>query len=93
MGNGSLISGSDNENTIDSLTGQHQGKYTVMEGSIFDCPAPGFYPYESNCLEFYVCLEVLPGVLFAEQLYRCPGLILYNQLEMQNHPKARTFSV
>lgn len=30
----------------------------------------GFYPHEDNCVDFYVCLEVLPGVLLAEQVYK-----------------------
>ena len=66
-----------NENGTGFTSGMNSNstnnKYKVMEGSIFNCPEPGFYPYETNCLDFYVCLEVLPGVLFAEQLYRCPG--------------------
>ena len=47
-----------------------ENEYKVLPGSLYQCPAPGFYPYEGNCKEFYTCLEVLPGVLFAEQLYR-----------------------
>jgi len=53
--------------------------YKVLSGSLYDCPSPGFYPYESNCREFYVCLEVLPGVLLAEQLYRCPARYLFDE--------------
>jgi hypothetical protein len=83
-GNSSLLSqagnSSDSNNNIDVEGGTTQGKYMVMEGSIFNCPAPGFYPYESNCLEFYVCLEVLPGILFAEQLYRCPSRYLFDDV-------------
>ena len=30
-------------------------EYEVVSGSIFQCPAPGFYPHEDNCREFYVC--------------------------------------
>jgi hypothetical protein len=83
-GNSSLLSqagnSSDSNNSIDVEAGTTQGKYMVMEGSIFNCPEPGFYPYESNCLEFYVCLEVLPGILFAEQLYRCPSRYLFDDV-------------
>ena len=76
----SVQSVNDNSNDIDAQIGTLQEKYMVMEGSIFNCPAPGFYPYESNCLEFYVCLEVLPGILFAEQLYRCPDRYLFDDV-------------
>ena len=54
-------------------------KYKVLPGSLYQCPRPGFYPYEANCKEFYVCLEVLPGILFAEQLYRCPMRYLFDE--------------
>ena len=30
-------------------------EFEVVPGSIFQCPAPGFYPHEDNCREFYVC--------------------------------------
>ena len=30
-------------------------EFEVVSGSIFECPAPGFYPHEDNCREFYVC--------------------------------------
>ena len=30
-------------------------EFEVVSGSIFQCPAPGFYPHEDNCREFYVC--------------------------------------
>ncbi len=75
-------------------------QFKVLPGSLYDCPAPGFYPYEDNCIgkylasvnlstgsiliialvsEFYVCLEVLPGILNAEQLYRCPRNYLFDE--------------
>ena len=54
-------------------------EFQVLPGSLFNCPAPGFYPYETNCKEFYVCLEVLPNVLAAEQLYRCPERYLFDE--------------
>ena len=53
--------------------------FEVLPGSLYDCPAPGFYPHPSNCKEFYVCLEVLPNVLLAEQLYRCPKRYLFDE--------------
>ena len=87
-----MITDTKEPNFIFWAHGQHQGKYTVMDGSIFDCPAPGFYPYENNCLEFYVCLEVLPGILFAEQLYRCPGPIFESSFRWRMHRKAKTFN-
>jgi len=55
-----------------------QEEYEVVSGSIFQCPAPGFYPHEDNCREFYVCQEVLPGKLLADQLYRCPDRYLFD---------------
>ena len=55
-------------------------KYEVLPGSLYDCKKPGYYPFESNCIEFYVCLEVLPNVLFAEQLYRCPKRYLFDDV-------------
>ena len=55
-------------------------KYEVLPGSLYDCKEPGYYPFESNCIEFYVCLEVLPNVLFAEQLYRCPKRYLFDDV-------------
>ena len=30
-------------------------EFEIVPGSIFQCPAPGFYPHEDNCREFYVC--------------------------------------
>ena len=54
-------------------------KFQVLPGSLFNCPAPGFYPFETNCKEFYVCLEVLPNILAAEQLYRCPERYLFDE--------------
>lgn len=54
--------------------------YEVYPESIFNCPAPGFFAFESNCHEFYVCQEVLPGKLLADQLYRCPSRYLFDEV-------------
>ena len=70
-------SGGLNPQEIDN-TAILENEYKVLPGSLYNCPAPGFYPYEGNCKEFYVCLEVLPGVLFAEQLYRWVFAIIIN---------------
>ena len=71
-----MIDGEDVDNEVDEEEG-----YQVLPGSLYQCPAPGFYPYESNCKEFYVCLEVLPNVLAAEQLYRCPARYLFDDVK------------
>jgi hypothetical protein len=57
---------------------QNGSNYVVTDESIYNCPAPGFYPHESHCRQFYVCLEVLPGILLAEQVYRCPERYLFD---------------
>ena len=54
-------------------------KYEVYPNSLYKCPAPGFYPFEDNCHEFYVCQEILPGKLLADQLYRCPSRYLFDE--------------
>jgi len=28
----------------------------------------GFYPVDDNCVDFYVCIEILPGILLADQV-------------------------
>ena len=72
----------DDDDRVDIPSDANAGstqKYKVLPGSLYQCPQPGFYPYETNCREFYVCLEVLPGILFAEQLYRCPSRYLFDE--------------
>ena len=68
----------------------------MLPGSLYNCPAPGFYPFEDNCREFYVCLEVLPGILSAEQLYRCPDRYLFdedtNRCQREEKVNCRKFS-
>ncbi|CAB4056118.1 unnamed protein product [Lepeophtheirus salmonis] len=54
--------------------------YEVDPLSLYACPEPGFYPYERNCNEFYVCQEVLPGILISEQLYSCPKRYLFDEV-------------
>ena len=73
IGDNSIPAGQGSDNEIeDSLTGGGGGgqenEFQVLPGSLFNCPAPGFYPFETNCKEFYVCLEVLPNVLAAGKL-------------------------
>jgi len=58
----------------------NEPEYLVLPDSLFNCPAPGFYPFEGNCKEFYVCQEVLPGKLVADQLYRCPRRYLFDDV-------------
>ena len=53
-------------------------KYLVQSGSLYECTEPGYFPYELNCVEFYVCIEILPNVLSADQLYRCPKRYLFD---------------
>ena len=53
-------------------------KYTVQSGSLYNCTKPGYFPYELNCVEFYVCIEVEPNVLSALQLHRCPRRYLFD---------------
>lgn len=60
------------------IVNDQDNKYTVLSGSLYECREPGYFPYELNCVEFYVCLEVLPNVLNAEQLYRCPKRYLFD---------------
>ena len=80
--NGSAISSIDtgvNSENINQIENNEDNKYQVLSGSLYECKKPGFYPFESNCVEFYVCLEVLPNVLFADQLYRCPKRYLFDE--------------
>lgn len=35
----------------------------VDENSLYDCPAPGYYPFEGDCNRFYKCLETDDGKL------------------------------
>merc|ERR1712029_1304747 len=79
---GSSSSNGEDDDRVDIPSDANAGstqKYKVLPGSLYQCPKPGFYPYEANCREFYVCLEVLPGILFAEQLYRCPSRYLFDE--------------
>ena len=94
---GSLGSGVAGSGNSTGGIGGSDGKYKVMDGSIFDCPYPGFFPFESNCLEFYVCLEVLPGILFSEQLFKCPDRYLFDdatrRCQRENRVNCTKFSV
>ncbi|KAK2717251.1 uncharacterized protein LOC136039511 [Artemia franciscana] len=45
--------------------------YTVAPGSLYDCPEPGHFPFESDCIRFYRCIEIKPKELKG-LLYRCP---------------------
>ncbi|KAB7502798.1 hypothetical protein Anas_10730 [Armadillidium nasatum] len=54
------------------------GFYDVDPESLFDCPAPGYYPFEGDCIRFYKCVETdlsqLKGLL-----YRCPEGFGYSE--------------
>nr|XP_045624910.1 uncharacterized protein LOC123774575 [Procambarus clarkii] len=39
--------------------------------SQYDCPAPGYYPFEGDCVRFYRCFETLEGKLKGLR-YKCP---------------------
>ncbi len=63
----------------DTSSSSVDSDYLSLPGSLYDCPAPGFYPAEGNCHEFYVCQEVLPGKLLADTVYRCPRRYLFDE--------------
>ena len=65
--------------TTSSTSSSSGGQYQVLPDSLFSCPKPGFFAYEKNCHEFYVCQEVLPGQLLADQVYRCPSRYLFDE--------------
>lgn len=46
-------------------------QYTLAPGSLYDCPKPGHFAYQLDCIRFYRCFEISPGVLKG-LLYRCP---------------------
>ena len=43
----------------------------LSPGSLYNCVRPGHFPYQLDCIRFYRCFEVVPGVLKG-LLYRCP---------------------
>lgn len=65
----------------DYYDSETNSSYEVLPGSLYRCPEPGFFPFETNCHEFYVCQETLPGKLIADQLYRCPDRYLFDEAE------------
>ena len=44
----------------------------LAAGSMYNCEVPGHFPYQLDCIRFYRCFEVQPGVLKG-LLYRCPA--------------------
>ena len=78
--NGAITTESNASDNGNEIGNNEEEKYQVLSGSLFDCPAPGFYPHEKNCVEFYVCLELLPNKLSAEQLYKCPNRYLFDEV-------------
>ncbi len=69
--------------------GDGGGKYVILPGSLYDCPAPGFYPAAASCHEFYVCQEVLPGKLLADTVYRCPRRYLFDEVTRRCQRESR----
>ncbi|CAL4131130.1 unnamed protein product, partial [Meganyctiphanes norvegica] len=47
--------------------------------SSYDCPAPGYYPFEGDCIRFYKCVETEENKLKG-LLYRCPNGYGYNEV-------------
>ncbi|KAG7175205.1 putative Chitin binding Peritrophin-A domain-containing protein 35 [Homarus americanus] len=45
--------------------------WVLDEYSAYDCPAPGYYPFEGDCFRFYRCFETPKGTLKG-LLYKCP---------------------
>jgi len=46
-------------------------QYTLSADSLYNCTAPGHFPYELDCIRFYRCFEIYPNILKG-LLYRCP---------------------
>lgn len=52
-------------------------EWQLAPGSLYKCTVPGHFPYELDCIRFYRCFEVQPGVLKG-LLYRCPSQYGYS---------------
>ncbi|TRY78025.1 hypothetical protein TCAL_16705 [Tigriopus californicus] len=75
-----LVEGdSDNEEDISSTNFSPNDKgFINLPHSVYECEEPGFFGSQTGCHEFYVCQEVLPGKLLADQVYRCPDRYLFD---------------
>ncbi|XP_013782857.1 mucin-17-like, partial [Limulus polyphemus] len=50
---------------------------TVDVGSLYDCQVSGNFPFESDCIRFYRCVERESGLIGL--LYRCPDGYIYDE--------------
>ncbi|XP_076366008.1 uncharacterized protein LOC143254967 [Tachypleus tridentatus] len=50
---------------------------TVDVGSLYDCQIPGNFPFESDCIRFYRCVEKESGLIGL--LYRCPSGYIFDE--------------
>jgi len=57
-----------------------ESNYTVDADSLYPCVNTGYFAEDSNCREFYMCKEILPGVLNAERIFRCPERYLFDRV-------------
>ncbi|KAK4301084.1 hypothetical protein Pmani_026754 [Petrolisthes manimaculis] len=66
--------GINGEITTESITEEASTEkvWELDELSLYPCPAPGYYPYESDCVRFYKCVETDEGKLTGQR-YKCPG--------------------
>ena len=68
---------------------QHEILLQLAAGSLYDCKRPGHFPYELDCIRFYRCFEVQPGVLKG-LLYRCPSGYGYDSKVTQRCQKQQS---
>ncbi|KAG1656232.1 hypothetical protein GQR58_024061 [Nymphon striatum] len=76
--------GSENNSTIPEGDGNNENSTTTEEtsvvtvGSLFDCPSPGHFEFELDCIRFYRCIKteelVLKGLL-----YKCPENYIFDK--------------
>lgn len=70
---------SEQESTSNDFRPNDKG-FINLPHSVYQCEEPGFFGSQTGCHEFYVCQEVLPGKLLADQVYRCPNRYLFDEV-------------
>lgn len=60
--------------------------WQVDESSNYACPAPGYYPFEGDCVRFYKCVELEDGSLKG-LLYKCPSGYGYSEERQRCWPE------
>lgn len=60
--------------------------WQVDGSSNYACPAPGYYPFEGDCVRFYKCVELEDGSLKG-LLYKCPSGYGYSEERQRCWPE------